>query len=115
MELDKILDKTKIPEDYDVLNIDTDNCDHPIWEHHKNYKPKIVIIEVNSSIPPTSMEEGSGTSSFSHSLSVAKGLGYSLVCHTGNMIYVRDDLIGRLSIPAELVNNVALFNRSWLR
>lgn len=115
MELDEILGKTKIPEDYDVLNIDTDVCDHPIWKHHKKYKPKIVVIEINSSIPPDSAERGGGTSSFSYSLSVAKEMGYSLVCHTGNMVYVRDDLLEKLSIPSELINTVSLFNRNWLR
>ena len=115
MELDKILGKTEIPEDYDVLNIDTDVCDHPIWKHHKKYKPKIVVIEINSSIPPESTEKNDGgTSSFSYSLSVAEEMEYSLVCHTGNMIYVRNDLIDRLSIPKELINSSELFYRRWL-
>ena len=115
MDLDTILSKTEIPEDYDILNIDTDTCDHPIWEGHTKYKPKIVIIEIESSIPPNSTKEVGGMFSFSQSLALAKEKEYSLVCHTGNMIYVRDDLIERLSIPLELVNNIALFNRSWLR
>tara|TARA_R110000824_G_scaffold33410_8_gene106980 strand:+ start:5246 stop:5983 length:738 start_codon:yes stop_codon:yes gene_type:complete len=114
MELDEILGKTEIPEDYDVLNIDTDVCDHPIWKHHKKYKPKIVVIEINSSIPPDSTERGDGTSSFSYSIGIANDLGYSAVCHTGNMIYVRDDLVDELSIPKTLINSLELFNRSWL-
>jgi len=114
MEIDEILDNTEIPEDYDILNIDTDRCDHPIWIDHKKYKPKIVIIEIESSIPPNSIEQGGSLSSFSYSLSIAKEKGYSLVCHTGNMIYVRNDLVDRLSIPKELINSAELFNRSWL-
>ena len=114
MEIDEILDKTEIPEDYDVLNIDTDTCDHEIWQDHEKYKPKIVVIEIESSIPPDSTEQGENISSFSHSLKIAKEKGYSLVCHTGNMIYVRNDLVDRLSIPKELINSVELFNRSWL-
>ena len=112
--LDDILIKTDIAEDYDVLNIDTDRCDHEIWQDHEKYKPKIVIIEIESSIPPDSTEQGGGLASFSHSLKIAKEKGYSLVCHTGNMIYVRNDLVDRLSIPRELINSVELFNRSWL-
>ena len=114
MDLDTILSKTKIPEDYDILNIDTDTCDHPIWEGHTKYKPKIVIIEIESSIPPNSTKEVGGMFSFSQSLALAKEKEYSLVCHTGNMIYVRNDLVERLSIPHELINSVGLFNRSWL-
>ena len=114
LEIDEILGNTEIPEDYDILNIDTDRCDHEIWQDHKKYKPKIVIIEIESSIPPESTEQSEGVSSFSHSLKIAKEKGYSLVCHTGNMIYVRDDLVDRLSIPKELINSVDLFNRSWL-
>ena len=112
--LDEILSETSIPDDYDILNIDTDRCDHEIWSEYTG-NPKIVIIEIDSSIDPESSKNGSGLSSFSNSLGLAKMKGYSLICHTGNMIYVRDDLIGRLSIPSELVNNIALFNRSWLR
>ena len=112
--LDEILSETSIPDDYDILNIDTDRCDHEIWSEYTG-NPKIVIIEIDSSIDPESSKNGSGLSSFSNSLGLAKMKGYSLICHTGNMIYVRDDLIERLSIPAELVNNIALFNRSWLR
>tara|TARA_Y100001973_G_scaffold26046_1_gene39112 strand:- start:6221 stop:6958 length:738 start_codon:yes stop_codon:yes gene_type:complete len=114
MEIDEILIKTEIPEDYDILNIDTDTCDHFIWKDHKKYKPKIIIIEIESSIPPDSTKEVGGMFSFSQSLALAKEKEYSLVCHTGNMIYVRDDLVDRLSIPQELINSVELFNRSWL-
>ena len=113
--LDEILSETNIPNDYDILNIDTDRCDHEIWAEHTG-NPKIVIIEIDSSLNPVSNElSNEGLASFSHSLELARKKGYSLICHTGNMIYVRDDLIERLSIPAELVNNIALFNRSWLR
>jgi hypothetical protein len=37
------------------------------------------------------------------------------VCHTGNMIYVRNDLLINLSIPKQLLNSVNLFNRGWLK
>jgi hypothetical protein len=117
MELDDILKGTNIPEDYDILNIDTDRCDHPIWEDHKKYKPKIVIIEIDSSITPETNNTDKGKealSSFSYSLSIAEKKGYSLICHTGNMIYVRNDLVDKLSIPKELINSNALFNRSWI-
>tara|TARA_R100000231_G_scaffold46133_1_gene39597 strand:- start:4189 stop:4926 length:738 start_codon:yes stop_codon:yes gene_type:complete len=112
--LDEILSETNIPDDYDILNIDTDKFDHEIWSEYTG-NPKIVIIEINSSINPESNEKGSDVSSFSYSLNLARKKGYSLICHTGNMIYVRDDLLEKLSIPSELINTVSLFNRNWLR
>mgnify|MGYP003111890375 FL=1 len=114
--LDSLLEDTKLPEDYDVLNIDTDiSSDHEIWQSHKKYKPKIVVIEINSSISPESdIEMDAGSPSFNLSLKIGNELGYSLVCHTGNMIYVRNDLLDKLSIPKSLINSVELFNRSWL-
>ena len=114
MELDDILKETNIPEDYDLLNIDTDTCDHEIWQGHKKYKPKIVIIEINSSVSPDELGHvGEGTS-YADSMEVAKEMGYSLVCHSGNMIYVRDDILDKLHIPKTFINSVDLFNRSWL-
>ena len=120
--LDDILKRTHITNDYDILNIDTDYCDHEIWIEHKKYKPKIVIIEVNSGILPAvapheipinSSEKGP-LASFGYSLIVAKSMGYSLVCHIGNMIYVRNDLLKMLSIPKEKINSNELFNRRWV-
>ena len=113
--LDNILNSTKTPKDYDILNIDTDSCDHEIWQSHKEYNPKIVIIEINSSIPLDSNEDRRhGSPSFNYSVGVANQLGYSAVCHTGNMIYVRNDLVDKLSIPKTLINSVELFNKGWL-
>jgi len=31
--------------------------------------------------------------------------------HTGNMIYVRNDLINKLSIPVNMINSLDLFDR----
>jgi len=49
--LDKILEKTSIPNNFDLLSIDVDGNDYHIWEACKKYKPKAVIIEFNPTIP----------------------------------------------------------------
>lgn len=49
--LDNILSETPIPMDFDVLSIDIDGNDYHIFKSMKNYKPKIVIIEYNPTIP----------------------------------------------------------------
>lgn len=99
--LDNILDRNGCPNDPAILSIDIDSSDLDIWESLTRYKPKIVVIEINSSMPPgVYMRQGHHVNgnSFSATLAVGKAKGYSLVAHTGNMIFVRDDLVPSLQI-----------------
>ena len=50
--LDKILKKTKITKDFDILSIDIDSFDLAVWKSLRKYRPKIVIIEINSGLLP---------------------------------------------------------------
>jgi hypothetical protein len=100
-KLDQILQKTSCPRDYELLSIDIDSFDLEVWEAHRVYQPKIVVIEINSSIPPGIRQWHRGLyqgNSFSSTLEVAKAKGYNLVFHTGNMIFVRDDLTGLIGM-----------------
>lgn len=101
------------PEEYDLLNIDIDSYDHNVWVEHK-LNPKIVVIEVNSSLPPIPTDKSRGWS-FGDSLELGMRKGYSCVCHTGNMIYIRNDLLNKLSLPKELINSIKLFNQEWMK
>ena len=99
--LDQILEKTSCPKDYDLLSIDIDSFDLEVWQAHIKFRPKIVVIEINSSITPGILQWHGGNyqgNSFSSTLSVAKVKGYTLALHTGNMIFVRDDLASLLGI-----------------
>ena len=49
--LDSLLKKIKIPKNFDLLSIDVDGNDYHIWNNVHKYKPKVVIIEYNPSIP----------------------------------------------------------------
>lgn len=49
--LDTILKKTPIPKDFDFLCIDIDGNDYHVWKAMEEYKPKLVCIEFNPSIP----------------------------------------------------------------
>lgn len=95
--LDAILATTPIPVDFDILSIDIDSTDYQVWNAFKNYNPKIVIIEINSSIGPDVPdhihEDGKfqGTS-FLPMLKLGISKGYTLICHTGNVIFVRNDI-----------------------
>ncbi len=99
--LDNILERNGCGNDPAILSVDIDSSDLDIWESLARYKPKIVVIEINSSIPPgVYLRQGHHVNgnSFSATLAVGKAKGYSLVAHTGNMIFVRDDLVPSLQI-----------------
>lgn len=95
--LDRILATTPIPTEFDVLSIDIDSYDYQVWKAVEDYSPRLVVIEINSSIPPTVSDHIHGTNgaagtSFLPMLRLGESKGYTLVCHTGNLIFVRNDL-----------------------
>lgn len=49
--LDRILETTPIPKNFDFLCIDIDGNDYNVWRALNNYKPKVVCIEFNPTIP----------------------------------------------------------------
>lgn len=67
------------------------DCDGPDWELWRAYdgKPDIVIIEINSSLPPMEMSYSKDRGA-SYSMMVSLGIskGYMLIAHTGNLIWV---------------------------
>jgi hypothetical protein len=116
--LDSILSSTPITKEFTVLSIDIDSYDYHIWESFKNYRPIIVIIEINSSVDPTNEKyihngkDKIGTS-FMPMYKLGKHKGYSLVCHTGNMIFLRDDYYQKSGIPKPS-QPLANFRREWV-
>lgn len=50
--LDNLLKSTTIPVDFDLLSIDIDGMDYFIWKSLLNYRPKVVIIEINIADKP---------------------------------------------------------------
>ncbi|GAB5511094.1 MAG: hypothetical protein Rhims3KO_24950 [Hyphomicrobiales bacterium] len=49
--LDSILSGTSIPNNFDFLSIDIDGNDYWIFESLKSFRPKVICIEYNPSIP----------------------------------------------------------------
>ena len=48
-------------------------------------------------------------------MEVGRKKGYVLICHTGNCIFIRDDLKNKINYKESLFNNPnILFDRSWL-
>ena len=50
--LNAIFDRLQFPSDIDLLCIDIDGDDFYIFESLENYRPRLVIVEYNPSIPP---------------------------------------------------------------
>jgi hypothetical protein len=102
-KLDDLL-PAEVPLDFDLLSIDIDADDYHAWECMTKFTPKIVIIEINSNYAPgqhlihdpiRDPKGGSPTSgtSFTSMLELAGRKGYSLVVHTGNMVFLRTELM----------------------
>ena len=49
--LDQILSTTPIPCEFDFLSIDIDGNDFHVWKSISKYRPKVVVIEFNPTIP----------------------------------------------------------------
>lgn len=118
--LQSILKRFPIPADFELLSIDVDGADYQIWSEFWEYSPKITLIEVNSSfLPNIEYINGSGDmggTSFLSMLKLGRSKGYTLVCHTGNMIFVRNDLVDGLGMDKLLLANPSrMFNDFWIQ
>lgn len=118
--LDKILKENNFPFDFDLLSIDVDGNDLEIWEGMVNFKPKIVIIEINSNIKPEiyqrhNPDEGKFGNSFFSTINIGKKKGYLPISHTGNLIFVDDQFKDKLKIDLNnLKNPKIIFNYDWI-
>ena len=114
--LDNLLKNTEIPYDFDILSIDIDSYDYHVWRNLKNYNPKIVIIEINSSVNTNNNDyihqppryNGTG---FRPTFNLGLEKGYKFVLHTGNMFFIRNDLFDKLNIHYN--NELENFRTEW--
>jgi hypothetical protein len=49
--LDDLLATTPIPEDFDLLSLDIDGNDFHVWRSLEQYRPRLVVVEFNATIP----------------------------------------------------------------
>jgi hypothetical protein len=99
--LERLLAQTPAPKEFELLSIDIDSFDLDVWDSLSDYSPKIVIIEINSQIPPGIVWRHSSEfqgNTFSATINLGREKGYSLVCHTGNCIFVRNDLVDKIKL-----------------
>jgi hypothetical protein len=121
--LDALLARTKLQPRYgrngvDFMSIDIDSYDLAVWESLFVYHAKVVLIEINSSVPVgVEQRHGDGKegNSFSSTMKVAADKGYRLACHTGNLVFVDAELFDRLRLPMiEVASPASIFNPMWV-
>lgn len=112
-----ILRREEVPNEFDLLSIDVDGNDYWIWQALEDYRPRMVVIEYNASLPHDrslvqpndSGISWDGTESFGASAGALRDLArqknYRLV-HTDlsgtNAFFVREDLAdSALAIDSE--------------
>ena len=117
--LDNILSSTNLPNDFMLLSIDIDSYDLDVWESLENYRPKIVVIEINSSVNPgVYWRHGANNvgNTFSSTIKVGTEKGYTLICHTGNLIFVTNEIIHDLNFPKTFLDYPELlFIDNWIK
>lgn len=101
----------------DLLSLDTDGSDYELFCAMKA-RPKICIVEIDSSFPPDKEGFNSDGGAGYFSMMVA-GLerGYFLLAHTGNLILVRDEY-KELFPEIEghpILDSERYFNTGWLK
>jgi len=104
-----LLKQVEAPAEFDLLSLDIDRNTYYAWEGLKEFRPRVVVIEYNSVVPPdgewkpTYVADGvwDGTNNYGASLKSLERLGaergYSLVgCEFNgvNAFFVRTDLVG---------------------
>ena len=94
--LDAILARSPIPRDFDFLVIDIDGNDWFIWQSLKDYRPKVVMIEINPFLPADidfvrwNEKEIKASASLAAVTRLGRDKGYELICVVGgNAVFVR--------------------------
>lgn len=105
--LDSILKKTRIKKNFDILSIDIDSYDLDVFLSIKDYHPKILIIEANKvalNIYHKHNNKKFGNS-FSQIIKDVKPKNYLPIVFTGNLIFIKSELIGGMSISNKIIKN----------
>ena len=105
--LDKLLSKTPIPLDFDFLSIDIDGCDYYIFESLVVYRPNLICIEYNPSIPNSvqfiqeknfEIQQGASPKAL---VELANSKGYELIASTYcNLFFLNSKYLENISLSA---------------
>lgn len=111
--LGKLLGDAGAPADLDFLCIDVEGNDYNLWAKLVGYRPRVVMIDFNPSIPndvlfvqEDSLEVNDG-SSLRALIELGTALGYELAAvTTWNAIFVRKDLFSKLNINENTIDRM---------
>lgn len=85
---DSIFSDNRVPEEFDLLILDIDGNEYHVWESMKKFRPRVVVVEFNQTIPndidfvqpkDMSVQQGSSLKSL---VRLGGSLGYRLVAVT---------------------------------
>ena len=121
--LDQLLAATPVPIDFDLLSIDIDGNDYHVWEAVRVYRPKLVVIEFNPTIPnevdfvqprDLTVRQGSSLTALAR---LARDKGYRLIHATQlNGVFADERYFSRFGVhddsPSALRTDLSLV--SWL-
>lgn len=111
--LDSLLAATPIPLGFDVLSIDIDGNDYHVWAAVKRYRPKLVVIETNPTIPNAVSQvqplDGSVVmgSSLRSMIDLGREKGYEPIAYSGvNAYFVRAEDFPLFGIPLQQAHDL---------
>ena len=110
--LDRILAAHEIPEQFDLLSIDIDSDDFAVWDGLQNYRPSVVVIEFNPTIPlDTEYVQPLGATIGNSALAqfnLGRKKDYVAVAMTAwNLIFVRREMFSRLGMEPQSLDELA--------
>ncbi|MDP3997094.1 MAG: FkbM family methyltransferase [bacterium] len=105
--LDQIFRETGIPKDFDLLSMDVDGAEYDIWQAMVEYKPRVMVIEYDKTIPVEIDFHSDRGSSLRALARLGREKGYELAAANDlNGVFVRKEFFGMLGIsdndPARL-------------
>lgn len=111
--LENLVDEAKFPLDFDLLSIDIDGADYFVWESIQRFRPRVVIIEFNPSIPndvifvqAKDMNINQGASLLALVM-LGKKKGYELICATAcNAIFILKEFYHLFGLKSNHVNTL---------
>ncbi len=111
--LDRIFARTPLPHTFDLFSLDIDGNEYHLWESMTEYRPRVMLVEFNPSIPnditfiqPRDMRVFQG-SSLRALVELGRKKGYELVAaNEVNAFFVLKELFPKFGIPDNSIDTL---------